>query len=134
MAEPVLIDTSAWIAFFRGDEPVASFVDEVLADGRAALCGVVELELRQGLRAEERGRVLPLLDATTRLPTEERDWAGAGDLLAELRRRGVTVPGTDGLIAHLALKHEAVLLENDKHFEHFTELKRLRAERLGRRG
>lgn len=127
MAELVLIDTSAWIAFFRGDEPVASWVDNALANG-AALCGVVELELRQGLRLEERARVLPLLDATTRLPTEEGDWARAGDLLAGLRRRGVTVPGTDGLIAHLALKHEVALLENDKHFEHFADLKRLRAE------
>ena len=123
----MLVDTSAWIAFFRGDEPVASWVDDVLAGG-AALCGVVELELRQGLRLEERERVLPLLGATTRLRTEEGDWAKAGDLLAGLRRRGVTIPGTDGLIAHLALKHEVALLENDKHFEHFTDLRRWRAE------
>lgn len=128
MAELILIDTSAWIAFFRGDEPVASLVDDVLAEGNAALCGVVELELRQGLRTEERDRVLPLLGATTRIPTEEGDWARAGDLLAELRRRGVTVPGTDGLIAHLALRHSVTLLENDKHFEPFAELKRTRAE------
>lgn len=127
MAELVLIDTSAWIAFFRGDEPVASLVDNAL-EGRAALCGVVELELRQGLKPEERNRVLPLLEATVRLPTEEGDWGRAGDLLAALRRRGVTVPSTDGLIAHLALKHKVALVENDGHFEHFAGLKRLRAE------
>ena len=128
MAELTLIDTSAWIAFFRGDEPVASMVDEVLAGGAAALCGVVELELRQGLRPGERGTVLPLIAAAARLPTEEGDWALAGDLLAGLRRRGVTVPGTDGLVAHLALRHGAALLENDKHFEAFAELVRPRAE------
>ena len=126
MAEPVLIDTSAWIAFFRGDEPVATLVEKVLAEGTAAFCGVVELELRRGIRPEERELVLSLLTAATRLPTEEADWARAGDLLASLRRTGVTLPGTDGLVAQLALRHEAVLLEYDKHFQHFPDLVLLR--------
>lgn len=126
MAELVLIDSSAWIEFFRGAEPVAGLVDQVLVEGGAAVCGVVELELRQGIRPEERDMVLPLLEAATRLPTEEADWAQAGDLLAFLRRRGITIPGTDGLIAQLALRHEAVLLENDGHFGHVPNLMRLR--------
>lgn len=127
MAKLTLIDTSAWIAFFRGDEPVATLVDGVLAEGNAALCGVVEIELRQGLKSQERDRVLPLLSATTRLTIEEGDWVLAGDLLANLRHKGITVPGTDGLIAHLALRYEAALLENDAHFKHFP-LQRLRNE------
>jgi predicted nucleic acid-binding protein len=128
VAERVLIDTSAWIDFFRAAEPVASLVDRSLLEGSAAVCGMVELELRQGIRPEEREAVLSLVSAATRLPTEETDWAQAGDRLANLRRRGVTIPSTDGLIAHLALRHEAALLENDGHFRHFTELVRLREQ------
>ena len=126
LTDTVLIDTSAWIAFFRGDEPVATQVEQTLAEGSAAFCGVVELELRQGIRPEEREQVLSLLGAVTRLPTEEADWAQAGDLLADLRRKGITLPSTDGLIAHLALRHRAVLLEQDNHFRHFPSLMRLR--------
>jgi predicted nucleic acid-binding protein len=126
MTEAVLVDTSAWIAFFRGDEPVATMVERTLAAGVAHICGVVELELRQGLRPEERETVLSLLSACPRIPTEEADWAGAGDLLAALRRKGVTVPSTDGLLAHLALRHGAALLENDAHFRHVPGLVRSR--------
>ena len=126
MADLTLVDTSAWIAFFRGHEPVASLLDTALADGVVALCGVVELELRQGLRPGEREAVLSLLNAAARLPTTEADWGSAGDLLASLRRSGVTVPSTDGLVAYLALRHDAVLLEHDEHFRHFPDLVRLR--------
>jgi predicted nucleic acid-binding protein len=115
-----LIDTSAWIAFFKNDDPVASLVDTALADGSAAICGLIELELRAGIRPEERDRVLALIDAAHRLPTEEIDYARAGDLLAEIRRNGVTVPSTDGLIAHLAIKYDASLIEKDRHFQHFA--------------
>lgn len=128
MAQLALVDTSAWIAFFRGDEPVAGLVDRALADGAAALCGVVELELREGLKLDERSHVLPLLGAATRIPIAEDDWAQAGDLLADLRRQGVTVPSTDGLIAHLALRHKVPLLENDAHFRHFPGLSRPRQD------
>lgn len=128
----MLVDTSAWIAFFRSTDPVASLVDDVLRDASAAHCGVVELELRQGLRPEERDDVLALIGATRRLSTEERDWAAAGDLLASLRRRGMTIPSTDGLIAHLALRHGAALVENDAHFENFPDLDRPRSDVQGR--
>jgi predicted nucleic acid-binding protein len=122
--ELCLIDTSAWIAFFRGHEPLASTVDSVLADGSAALCGMVELEIRQGLRQGETA-LLSLLSATIRLSTTEEDYAQAGELLAELRRRGVTLPATDGLIAQVALRHGASLLDNDRHFEHIDALSRV---------
>ena len=105
---------------------MATQVEPTLAEGSAAFCGVVELELRQGIRPEEREQVLSLLAAVIRLPTEEADWVQAGDLLAELRRKGITLPSTDGLTAHLALRHQAVLLENDNHFRHVPKLVRLR--------
>jgi predicted nucleic acid-binding protein len=123
VADPCLIDTSAWVDFFRGHEPLASTVDALLADGRAALCGMVELEIRQALRQREED-LLNLLGATVRLSTTEEDYAQAGELLADLRRGGMTLPATDGLIAQVALRHGVSLLENDRHFEHIETLKR----------
>jgi predicted nucleic acid-binding protein len=125
-SELILIDTSAWIDFFRDREPVSSLVDTALAEGRAALCGMIDLEIRQGLRPGE-DHILQMLQATHRIPTKEADYALAGDLLASLRRRGITLPGSDGLIAHLALRHALPLLENDGHFTHLPDLWRLRS-------
>ncbi|MDQ3458556.1 MAG: PIN domain-containing protein [Deinococcota bacterium] len=110
-----LIDTSAWIDFFQNRQPVANVVDAALADGSAAICGMVELEVRQGLRRGEED-VLLLLQSTVRLETGEEDFARTGDTLADLRRKGITLPATDGLIAQIALKYQVPLLENDKHF------------------
>ena len=123
MAE-VLIDTSAWIAFVRGQEPLASRVDAALADGSAAICGMIELEVLQNVRPGEED-VRGLMHSTLRLRTEERDYREAGERLAGLRRRGVTLPVTDGLIAQVALRHQVPLLEFDKHFEHIEGLVRV---------
>ncbi len=123
MAE-VLIDTSAWIAFFRGHEPLASRVDAALADGSAAVCGMIELEVLQNVRPGEED-VRSLMRSTLRLRTDEADYREAGERLAGLRRRGVTLPVTDGLIAQVALRYQVPLLEFDKHFEHIEDLVRI---------
>jgi predicted nucleic acid-binding protein len=113
----ILIDTSAWIEFFRGRDPLASAVDEVLAGNEAALCGPVEVELRRGLAHErERRKVLPLLDACRLLAQPAQLWTEAGDLGFALRRRGVTPKTVDLLIATYALSHSASLLTADADF------------------
>jgi hypothetical protein len=113
----ILIDTSAWIEFFRDRAPVASAVDEALASNEAALCGPVEAELRRGLGSErERRRVIPLLDGCQRLVQPAQLWTDAGDLGFVLRRRGVTPKTVDLLIATYALHHSASLLTTDKNF------------------
>jgi hypothetical protein len=55
--------------------------------------------------------VLPLLeiDAVT--------WEAAGRSAFELRRKGITVPVPDLLIATVACQHAATLLHADKHFD-----------------
>lgn len=112
-----LVDTSAWIEFFRGRDPIASLVDEALASNDAALCGPVEAELRRGLLNErERATVLPLFEACHMLTQPEQLWTEAGDLGFALRRRGITPKTTDLLIATYALTHAAHLLTSDKDF------------------
>lgn len=123
MAE-VLIDTSAWIAFFRGHEPLASRVDAALADGSAAVCGMIELEVLQNVRPGEED-VRSLMRSMLRLKTDEGDYREAGERLAVLRRKGVTLPATDGLIAQVALRHRVPLLEFDKNFDHIEGLERI---------
>jgi predicted nucleic acid-binding protein len=113
----ILIDTSAWIAFFRGRDPVASLVDEAIANNEAALCGPVATELRRGLlNRRERNKVLPLLDACHALAQPEQLWTEAGELGFALRKRGVTCKTIDLLIATYALSHSVLMLTTDTDF------------------
>jgi len=114
----ILVDTSAWIEFFRGRGPMADRVDELLEADEVALCGPVVTELRRGIRAaSERKRVLPLLGSCHLLPQPPSLWEEAGDLGFALARKGATVKSLDLLIAVYALSHQVPLLTTDRDFE-----------------
>jgi len=111
-----LVDTSAWIEFFRGGD-AGMAVDELLALDEAAICGPILTELRRGLRSPaERRTLLPLLDGCHLLPQPDALWLDAGDLGFALARRGVTVKTLDLLIAAYALAHDVTLLTLDQDF------------------
>lgn len=113
----ILVDTSAWIEFFRGSDPVASSVDRALESDEVALCGPVLTELRRGLRRPaERRRVLPLLSGCHLLDQPPALWEEAGDLGYALARRGTSVKTLDLLIAAYALSYSVPLLTTDGDF------------------
>lgn len=124
MAERVLIDTSAWIDFFRGIDPVRNVVRSLVLDDAALRCGPVELELRHGLRPHQVSEVFRVWYGLHRLPTDELDFTSAGDLLRDLREAGTSIPSVDALIATLAFRHQVPLLAIDKHFDAVPGLQR----------
>jgi predicted nucleic acid-binding protein len=113
----ILIDTSAWVEFFRGRGAVADRVDEAIDANTAAICGPVLTELGRGLLARERKRVLSLLEACNFLEQPPELWRAAGDLGFLLRSKGVTAKSMDLLIASHALFHQVPLLTLDKDFK-----------------
>ena len=77
----ILVDTSAWVDFFRGSEPCASAVDQLLAQNQVAICGPVLTELRRGFRsARESREVLPLFEGCRMLEPPLDLWNEAGEL------------------------------------------------------
>jgi len=113
----ILVDTSAWIAFFRDQSPVADMVDRALEGDDAALCGPVVTELRRGFTSRvERTRYVPLIEACHQLAQPTRLWDEAGDLGFALARKGVTVKSLDLLIAAYALAHRVPVLTLDRDF------------------
>lgn len=113
----ILVDTSAWVEFFRGRDPVASAVDALLEFDEAALCGPVVTEIRRGLRTlVERRRVLPLLAGCRLLEQPPGLWEEAGDIGFALARRGASVKTLDLLIAAYALSHDVGILTTDADF------------------
>lgn len=128
-ASDVVVDTSAWIEYFRSGEGRASEALDVLLDEeRALLCGVVEAEILRGLRPEEQGRISDLFRALPYLEAERRDWVKAGERLGELRQRGINIPLTDALIGALCLRHDAALLTLDRHLDHLPDVVQLIGE------
>ena len=113
----ILVDTSAWIAFFRDTGSVAASVDRALEADEAALCGPVMTELRRGIKSKaEGGRVLPLLLSCHQLPQPADLWNEAGALGFALARKGVTVKSLDLLIATYALASGVPVLTLDRDF------------------
>jgi predicted nucleic acid-binding protein len=112
----ILVDTSAWVDFFRGRGALAETVDSLLETNDVALCGPVVTELRRGLRPRERARVMALLEACHLLEQPPRLWEDAGELGFAAGRRGATAKTLDLLIAVYALHHSVPLLTKDRDF------------------
>lgn len=113
----ILIDTSAWVDFFRGSGRFANAVDHLIDSAEAALCGPVETELRRGIKgSNEAATVLELLSACPSLETPEALWKEAGDLGRLAGRKGYTIKTLDLLIATIALTHGVPVLTADGDF------------------
>ena len=121
----VLIDTSAWVEFFRGSAGTAGEVSKLIEGGRAVICGVISYELLQGTKsAEEAERLTDVLPALNYVEMTSDLWIRAGKLSAGLRRKGITLPMSDILIGALALEHDIEVLTVDEHFASIPGLKR----------
>ena len=115
-----LIDTSAWIDFFRkGNNKVADTVSHLIETDRAIITGPVIAELLQGVRGDKEAQQLQgLLEFLPYLEVQRKDWESAGQTLRDLRSRGITIPLTDAVIGAVAFRHQLQVLTIDKHFEH----------------
>ena len=122
--ESVLLDTSVWIDALRGKTSnIVATTQELLKDDRVLTCGPVIFEIKRGLRPSERNRIMPLFNALIRLPFDETVWDVAGDLDASLRKKGITIPPMDVIIAQVCLHHKVSLFTLDEHFRSVPGLK-----------
>jgi tRNA(fMet)-specific endonuclease VapC len=117
----ILVDTSAWVDFFRNRNPLAEIVDQAIEDDEAVLCGPVTTELRHGLSSSDRAKVLRLLGGCRAVAAPALLWEEAGDLGYLLGRRGVSVKTLDLLIAAIALAHDLPILTRDSDFKHIRD-------------
>lgn len=113
----VLVDTSAWIEFFRKKEPYYGAVLELIDDDRVCCAGLVIGELLQGAKSEKELAVLKnFLHVFEFLPETPRLWEKAGELSYSLRRKGEGVGLSDCFLAVAAMAHGAEILTLDRHF------------------
>jgi predicted nucleic acid-binding protein len=128
MADSVLVDTSAWIAFFRrADKAIGEKVSHLLRNGNPAMAGIIMTELRRGAKFK---RELDVIDDLHRsieyLEMQEEYFAAAGDIGRSLLQKGITVGTVDLLIAQLAIAHDVPVLTLDAHFTAIARHARLK--------
>ena len=127
----VLVDSSAWIESFRaeGDAELTRKVADLVAEGRAAVAGIIKLELLSGARGHEVDRLQKNLSLMPLVPTQEDHYEAAGRLGSELRRAGISIPASDLLIATIAVDLDIPLLHCDRHFDRIAQHRPLRFDR-----
>jgi predicted nucleic acid-binding protein len=113
-----LLDKSALARI--GVAAVAARLRPLVAAGRTATCGMVELELLFSARnGPDHERIRAGLRAHEWLATEDEDFIAAIDVQAQLARSGHhrAVPLPDLLIAAVAARHGVTVLHYDADFE-----------------
>jgi predicted nucleic acid-binding protein len=117
-ADTVLVDSSFYIALARSGKDPLQALAYAAADRDLAVCGVIRCEVGRGIRHP---KVLKQFqgfwDVMVNVPTDNRLWASAEDMVWRLDRTGDTLPLTDVIIACCALRIDATMLTLDHHFE-----------------
>lgn len=117
-SDKILVDTSAWIEFFRKKAPYHNAILELIDDGRVCCTGIVLAELIQGAKSQKELDVLnEFLHVFDFLPDSTELWGKAGEMSFSLRLKGKIVGLADCYISVLAISNKVTLLTLDKHFE-----------------
>ena len=116
---PALIDTSAWIEYFRpeGDPEITRRVDIALASDQACVCEMVLLELRRGGGEGQRKAVNQLAESVRLCPIDGEVWNLAYRLADRTRTARTPVPNTDLVISACAHRYGLALVHRDRHFD-----------------
>ena len=117
----IIIDTSAWIEYFRnGNALVVAKVERCLDEDRVAMGDLIWCEVMQGIRSvKQRRKVADLFSA---LPRFDMVGFAVAEMAAAnyrlLRARGVTVRKTiDVLIATFCVDRGFSLVHHDRDFD-----------------
>ena len=120
----VLLDTSAWIAFFSpiGHDVLKAEVRKALNEERVVTCVVVQTELLVGARDRAAFRKLDeLLSSLPQAAMDDELWSRAAGLGFALRKKGRSMPLPDLLVAEMCRSQSLELWHLDDHYEAIRE-------------
>jgi predicted nucleic acid-binding protein len=129
--ERFLVDTSVWIFALRKDPvlQIRNRIDSLLKEDKVITAGIIKLEILAGAKTEkEYRRLKSRFDALESIETDDGLWRNACEHGFKLRRKGLTIPSTDVLIATGALRAGAILFHADAHFDLMEKPLGLRCE------
>lgn len=110
----ILADTNIFIDFWN--KPTED-LKNVFIQEDIAICGVVRAELLHGaVSAKDFANITTMLEAFDEFNLEISDWQILGDNLYNLRKKGISIPFSDIIIATIVLNHGIPIWTGDKHF------------------
>lgn len=116
--DKILVDTSAWIEFFRKKDPYYKVILELIDTSKVCCLGIILAELLQGAKSQKELDVLKEFRHVFDLLAESAEmWGKAGELSYLLRQKGKFVGLSDCYISVAATANDASLLTLDRHFE-----------------
>ncbi|MBS4021853.1 MAG: PIN domain-containing protein [Dethiobacter sp.] len=120
----IFVDTSIWIEYFKNQPEIADKIDKGLLSEIIYMVGPVISEILQGAKTESDFESLNnSIDGVPFIETDFADWRLAGELSFKLRRKGLTIPITDCLIAAISINNEAFIYSLDQHFKQIPDVK-----------
>lgn len=119
----VLVDSSLWIDFFRGQPTVVSRLDSLLANDRVAVSGPIIAEVASGARSLKQFEWLRQhLSALNVLPDPPDLWQRVAEARFQLARKGVQAHLVDLSIAITATAYGHALATRDKDFRKIAKV------------
>ncbi len=119
----VIIDTSVWIEFFRGNDEFVPEVRRLLDADEVALAVPVRLELLSGASRAELARLRRVLSALPLLLPAAEVWSKLESWIERAKQSGQRFGAMDLLIAGIAHENESSIWSRDADF--------VRMQRLG---
>jgi len=132
MNEEYMLDSSVWIRYFRDkDYELAPVIKELVERDVVYMNGIIQTELLKGAKSEKNYRTLKNVFNGLHFLEIDR---GLFDSISEaafiLRRKGITVPLSDLIIAIQCVENNLVLMQEDKHFKFIKEYFNLKLHHL----
>ena len=116
----ILIDSSVWIDFFKGNEKEA-FVSDILLEGLACTNEVVLTELLPSMRIKKEENLIKLMRQVRKIDMEI-DWLQLRNIqFVNLQNGNNKVPLTDIMVAQNCIQNDLEILTTDKHFMKMSE-------------
>ena len=116
-SEKILVDTTVWVLYFRGDETVKDKMLSLILEDNIVTTEIVIMETLRGARSQkEYSQLYDDFKAIPLLNLNKTAWERCYMVGFQLRRAGITVPIADILIAVQATHYNHPLLHRDKHF------------------
>jgi predicted nucleic acid-binding protein len=121
----LIADTCIWIEYFKKRGSVSSALRDLIKQGRVLVAGPVIYELLQGAKNPKDAELIKeVTKALPLLPMTQEIWLSAGDIFFILRRKGITLPPSDVLLAALAIENDCPVFTLDNHFDHIPKVRR----------
>ena len=130
----IVVDSSVWVAAFRGDGPIGAELARLLDDDFAALTSPVRLELLGGSKPSDFLRLRRVLGAVPSFVPSTDGWKRVETWVDKAARPGQRFGIVDLLIGATAAEHRASVWSLDADFERMAKLRfvKLHRPRRGR--